>query len=466
MDEFQSFSELLAGLKIADCNSTEQHQATLTAAIHDVIQAISVLSRMLAVDKDDINTGNVAQICSLRTKANQLASVAHAFNEAVQRSIAAKVISMGGYQGNDIKKLLKHFDTRILAITKKVVGESKDDADVLWRIAEECYDQAVSSSGKLDPDDYFVLREESYPESPYDSQLESEEYYEHENRLDFDEEYAELCRRNAKLREQRHDKWTTEVREIWIRFWAQVLGECPGGPTLFHPPERLTETPTEWRTKDVPRYLFRAFDSNSTGRSNHNVVTSVASMNEASGYGRIDLLSLKDQDASDMLHGHLDKGLVDAGLWTLYPEFDFNAPDTDVQARKQWTKRVLQLRQRWNNENATTNEEVEWAVKIAKKCFGSFDDSDIALLLLGFKDRKFQSTDVPDKICTSEPVEVCRYMNLARIMEQIEPRPRQFGFGVWSKAFSTQIHGLVQDTSRFKLLFSILGDEESKGVVA
>ncbi|KAJ4251082.1 hypothetical protein NW762_011733 [Fusarium torreyae] len=504
MNEVQSFADRLGRLSIADRNSTQQPQVTLTAAINDVNQAISILSRLLADDKDAINKGDAVEICSLRTKANELASIAHVFNDRAERSIIAQVISMGGLQKPDISKLLWHFDRHILAIAKRIVGESEDDANILWRIAEECYNEAINCSGKLDPDDYFNALEETYLELPYDRDFESAEYYEHENRLNVHEEYAEVRRRSTDLSEQLNGIRKTRVRKSWIRFWARALSRCPGGPTLFHPPARLIATPAEWSVKDIPRYLFRAFDSNSAGTSNCNVVASVMSMDPTSNGSRDDIFSLKDQDASDMLHRHLVKGcfwssgsdnlmswssslmfviqyaiwrkcnskpevpkdvwicavdtrkfpqgqfakdkwllhaygntklddqqkkfrelrldmpqwdngeylsqgtlnhsgrscvlslrgLIGAGLCTLYPEFDFNHPDADVQARTQWPKRVLQLRQRWAYENSTTSEEVECAFKIANNCFGLFADSDIALLLLGFKNRKVLGTSL------------------------------------------------------------------------
>ncbi|TXC06834.1 hypothetical protein FocTR4_00009693 [Fusarium oxysporum f. sp. cubense] len=60
--------------------------------------------------------------------------------------------------------------------------------------------------------------------------------------------------------------------------------------------------------KHMPRYLFRAYDDNSTGRNDKDVIASILSQcGEANRHG-IDIFSMDYKEASQMLHQHLDKG--------------------------------------------------------------------------------------------------------------------------------------------------------------
>lgn len=75
--------------------------------------------------------------------------------------------------------------------------------------------------------------------------------------------------------------------------------------------------------------------------------------------------------------------MIQAGLFQLYPEF------ADVQGSKQWTNRVLELRQKWLAEQGTTDQEIELTLGIGRKCFPRFEQVDISCILLSFQDRKY-----------------------------------------------------------------------------
>jgi len=62
------------------------------------------------------------------------------------------------------------------------------------RILELCYSQSLHTSGTLHFDNYFIPLGEVSFEWPYDPDFESEEYYEHEDRLAADQGYAEPFR--------------------------------------------------------------------------------------------------------------------------------------------------------------------------------------------------------------------------------------------------------------------------------
>ncbi|KAH6874407.1 hypothetical protein B0T10DRAFT_586371 [Thelonectria olida] len=111
-------------------------------------------------------------------------------------------------------------------------------------------------------------------------------------------------------------------------------------------------------------------------------------------------------------------GLIQAGLYSLYPEF------ADEQAKTQWPNRVRDLRLDWSVEQSTSAQDIKYAFKIATKCFGSlpsFDVIDMMFLLLSFKNRKLQPTvkfEFLREIQVYEPIEVNRERKLTTAMSQ------------------------------------------------
>ncbi|KAJ4213855.1 hypothetical protein NW757_014745, partial [Fusarium falciforme] len=262
-----------------------------------------------ASDAHIASSGAVAEICSLRRRANELANAANALSDATERSIIERISLLRGQREPRTKELLNHFDERIRVIVRDVLNSSNDGACVLWKTAEECYNQAISPSGKLQSDDYFVPLEEASLEWPYDPDFESEEYYDHENRLDVDERYAEAWGRTMELNEARKTRKRQGQRQSWVDFWVRALNRCPGGPTLFYPPGASSAARSiEWPFNDIQRYLFRAFDSKSSSRNDDNVVASTMSKFGTPERSKIDILSLGTHNASEMLYKHLNKG--------------------------------------------------------------------------------------------------------------------------------------------------------------
>lgn len=265
---------------------------------------------------------------------------------------------------------------------------------------------------------------------------------------------------------------------------------------------RVTNTPTLFNNDllehaNVPRYLFRAFDSRSSSKSDGGFVESQASLSEADTYGR-DLLSQNELKAAKMLFNHLkwkipgpddaphnlsswtssllfaiqgaiyrcdmdfnpmdprnvkicvvdttkfpqgqfapatqlikkfvgcvqgDPDISDffdfrlnvkrynngeylsqgrvsltgrcwtvsldslrqSGLSNLYPEFD------DEQGRRKWANRTLELRRLWSPKQYTSGEEFRTALDIARGCFPADVATQMALMLLCFKDRMMRT---------------------------------------------------------------------------
>ncbi len=55
-------------------------------------------------------------------------------------------------------------------------------------------------------------------ESPYGPDYESEQYYEHQNRIEVDESYAEMSRHNAKIRKDATRRHRREEEAEWVSF--------------------------------------------------------------------------------------------------------------------------------------------------------------------------------------------------------------------------------------------------------
>lgn len=99
-----------------------------------------------------------------------------------------------------------------------------------------------------------------------------------------------------------------EMNQDWIAFWVRRLHICVNGPTLFWP---LSDDSSN-ELLDRPRFLYRAFDGQSSGTSNDTIVASAASQS-ASGRPRHDLLSLSSEQICRKLCDHLmKKGLFSA----------------------------------------------------------------------------------------------------------------------------------------------------------
>jgi hypothetical protein len=493
--------------------STCSHPVSLQDAIHMLIQStntiISEAQSVKSLADDASSSGNLPlTVCSLHEGIKKLTNITFnlqstidALNEATERSVIIHLKSLESqsativFKRPPIQELFSHFDKEIRNIVREVLN-STSDQNMLWKVAEECYKQANSPSGILHADDYFIPLEEACPQWLYDPDFESEEYYEHENRLDVDEHYAATFQARTELRDQSRRK----DRQDWISFWIRVLNNTPAGPTLFYPPASFS---TESLNLDaVPQYLFQTVDEASSGRNDESVIASMASIVGSQESSRIDLLTLERHRAAKLLHMHLTKDcfggkesdnlmswtssllfaiqyavwrlrvrrchpsdikicavdtrkfprgqfvqdiwlleayhataerlgnpirsffdfrlenedfyngeylsqgavnhtgrsclvslehLIKAGLFQLYPESE------DARGSEKWAKRVLELRQNWSAEQGTTDQEIQLALRVGRNCFTQFEPSNIASILLTFKNRKCSRLKPPSE---------------------------------------------------------------------
>jgi hypothetical protein len=258
----------------------------------------AVLTELLATGASSLDL----QVAKLSCLAFSLNDTADAIEETMVRSIASKLTTLGEKDARHVpSELLSHFDSKIHDIIKGTLDATRDN-EILWRAAEECCNQTSTLTGTLRADDYHNLLEEASLQWPYDPDFESEEYYEHEDRLDIDEDYAAafqeeaLCR--VKTRMRLHEKDTRD----WIDFWVRALHNAPNGPTLFYPPASQHHQSLDLH---VPGYLFRTFDARSQGTNNEMAMMSLAITKSPHRGTRTDNLSRDSQQVAEMLYMHL-----------------------------------------------------------------------------------------------------------------------------------------------------------------
>ncbi|KAL3264530.1 hypothetical protein ABHI18_000643 [Aspergillus niger] len=313
-EQFNKLVDTMGGLRLADrstshCSNPTQ---TLVKTIWELVKSCQSTSANAAhvgtvIEGTQTPSGqDIARLSSLRKEALALEQITKNLSDATENYIIAYIISLAGPWTLE-QKMLLHFSDEVRRIIRNVLDDANtDDCSVVRKILEKCYDQSLRASGTLHPAEYFDSLEEASLEEPYDPDFESEEYYEHENRLAIDDSYADALRVQCERRAEREQ----HQREEWIGFWVRALRECPDEPTtLFHPP---ANSHPNCHLAEVPRYLFRAFDDASSGWSDHHIVASAESRTAISERSRTDLLSRSRGEITRMLYSHLKKSLFGA----------------------------------------------------------------------------------------------------------------------------------------------------------
>jgi len=126
--------------------------------------------------------------------------------------------------------ILRHFDGRITKIVKDYLAANsvrKVDRNDLIAIMDNCITQADHT---LAVEDYHDALAEQALETPFDPDFESEQYYEHESRLEVDEDYAEGARYNAKLRAEATKRSRREDQVAWVSLLQKSKELATTGP--------------------------------------------------------------------------------------------------------------------------------------------------------------------------------------------------------------------------------------------
>ncbi|KAK0771453.1 hypothetical protein LTR91_022425 [Friedmanniomyces endolithicus] len=344
-------------------------QKFIHVAMEMVAQAKEV--QTLSQRSGTILSQHVGALSSLIRRSIEVTEIGQAIRTATTKYIYSRLLMKS--RDHDVHKLLSHFKPKIRAIIGDTLGSIGGNPNVLSTVLEKCYEQSSSQGGELHIDGYFAPLYEASPAWPYDPDYEAEQYNDDEDRLQVDEDYAEAER------------------------------DLP----------------------ESPRYLFRTFDSASSGKSDEDMVASSASI-YMPGISRDDLLSLEPKEACKKLCVHLGKTcfgdadhadnlmswsssllfvlqyaiwrcitlekLIQSGLHDLHPEF------AHTSGREGWTNRVRDLRLVWAESRLTTQKEVKVASQIATTCFHALSTSEIAICLLTFKTRDYPSTSMKSKL--------------------------------------------------------------------
>jgi hypothetical protein len=137
-----------------------------------------------------------------------------------------------GYQ-IQCRAILTHFEAPIKRIAKDFLdlhsqkGRSRSD---LVAILERCTEEV---HGELAVEGYHVEVDERALESPFDPDFESEQYYEHQSRLDIDESYAEMSRYNAKIQKDVTKRHRQKEEAEWVSLFNRA-GELASTGPLEH----------------------------------------------------------------------------------------------------------------------------------------------------------------------------------------------------------------------------------------
>lgn len=149
-----------------------------------------------------------AELFSLMHDCDKLALVARTVSQTIMDNVVASIPSLRRANKTQ-KNILAHFRSELDNVVRKGLSGG-GDGGALWMIVEECFTQSIRSNGALHSDSYYDLISEAGPELPYDPDFESEEYYEHENRLTVDENYAEAFYQNCERMEKEKRKRNSE----------------------------------------------------------------------------------------------------------------------------------------------------------------------------------------------------------------------------------------------------------------
>ena len=134
-----------------------------------------------------------------------------------------------GYQIK-CKSILSHFGTRIEQIVQGHLDSHSQERsrEDLIAILDKCIVEV--DDGDLAAEGYYIEVDERVLESPYDPDYESEQYYEHQSRIEVDESYAEMSRHNAKFRKDATRRHRREEEAEWVSFLQRAREAASTGP--------------------------------------------------------------------------------------------------------------------------------------------------------------------------------------------------------------------------------------------
>jgi hypothetical protein len=274
MGALEDTVDIMSRLAIANDTPSQSIRDDATALRIKTARLVRVAQRMIRNAEQfiqNLDTGGVMDeklttLKSVSRDTARLTDIMASLDDTPVDMVVAHISSLS-QQNVEVSKLLSYFREEIKTITRDILGSATDGEPKFLRILKGCHKQALDISGVLHYDKYHIYSAEAASGSLYDPDHQAAEYH------------------------------------AWINFWSQALQKCPDGPTLFVPTGTLC-------CHDLPqasRYLFRAFDSDSSGLSNDTVVASAASIRSDLEADHFNILSLGKRDASQRMHEHLNK---------------------------------------------------------------------------------------------------------------------------------------------------------------
>lgn len=209
-EQFTSLVNTFEGMSFADISTSNRSNPTqdLLNTIWELVTSCQSTSANAAhvrtvIEGTQTPSGeNIARLSTLRREAVALAKTTKKFSDATEDHIMAYLTSLASPWTLE-QKMLSHYSDEVKRIAGNVLDdETIGERSVMRRILEECYAQALCDSGTLHSDEYFESLEETSFEEPGDPDFESEEYYEHENRLAINDSQLRpiACNASVKLR--------------------------------------------------------------------------------------------------------------------------------------------------------------------------------------------------------------------------------------------------------------------------
>jgi hypothetical protein len=198
--------------------------------------------------------------------------------------------------------LIEYFEPQLSeAITRIVTTcEEVHHTQNFRRILEECYQESIESSGTLRAYEYLDQLRAEQLKSLHGPYFENEYHYKlADGRLG----YTGVRRvRDGRAPEKWMDT-SQRLNQIWMRFWFDMLAQQSNGPTLFWP---LPSSEYSEPLPDTPRFLFRAFDRESSGFCSDIIAASDA-VPCNSEESKTDIRSLTREQISERLGKHANR---------------------------------------------------------------------------------------------------------------------------------------------------------------
>ncbi|EWG38497.1 hypothetical protein FVEG_01698 [Fusarium verticillioides 7600] len=411
-------------------------------------------------------------ICSVQARAIEIVQVARLVHDAAIQDIVRQVVSFGDKASFNVDALLEHFKKPLERVVQEIILEAHSD-DILWKIAEECYHQATRPSGNLNPENFLATI------APLQQEQEKENWVKFWIQLLCNCPDASVFRQHDKANNHRIDifsinyqeasgmlhhhldrglssPWETDNLVSWsssLIFAIQYANWRFCNPPRFSRPMDIRICAVD--TSKFPRgqfardkWLLKCFKN--TEFSDQENSFRELRLNEDHDNG--EYLSqgvLHIEDRSDTLSL---RSLENAGLWNLYPEFGISVVERgggETDVRKLWTDYDKALRWQWQFKKKTTKADVHIALHIAEECFSSFDQDDLALLLLCFRERKlhpekpsFQgpfadllSPVSAEGIVYEETIEVDRYLTLRKRLSKLSQVSGERGLKLFEQLY-------------------------------